>query len=97
MVSTTASETLADLGGLLDRAATLDDAKRAGEELFGVATTLRSEPALRRVATDTSVDAEAKAEPGHQRLRQRPRRRRARRGHRGRTPSLDGVLGAGRR
>jgi F-type H+-transporting ATPase subunit delta len=62
MVSTTASETLAELGGLLDRAATLDDAKRAGEELFGVATTLRSEPALRRVMTDTSVDAAAKAD-----------------------------------
>lgn len=62
MVSTTASDTLADLGGLLDRAATLDDAARAGEQLFGVATTLRNEPALRRVATDTSVDASAKAE-----------------------------------
>jgi F-type H+-transporting ATPase subunit delta len=62
MVSTTASETLAELGGLLDRAATLDDAKRAGEELFGVATTLRSEPALRRVLTDTSVEASAKAD-----------------------------------
>ncbi len=62
MVSTAASETLADLGKLLDRAATLDDAKRAGEELFGVATTLRNEPALRRVVTDTSVDASAKAD-----------------------------------
>jgi F-type H+-transporting ATPase subunit delta len=62
MVSTTASETLADLGKLLDKAATLDDAQRAGEQLFGVATTLRNEPALRRVATDTSVDESAKAE-----------------------------------
>ena len=62
MVSTTASETLADLGGLLNRAATLDDARAAGEELFGVAQTLRNEPALRRVVTDTSVEASAKAE-----------------------------------
>ncbi|HWM72520.1 MAG TPA: F0F1 ATP synthase subunit delta [Nocardioides sp.] len=62
MVSTTASETLADLGGLLDKAATLGDAAKAGEELFGVAKTLRSEPGLRRVVTDTSVDEDAKAE-----------------------------------
>jgi F-type H+-transporting ATPase subunit delta len=62
MVSTTASGTLAELGGLLDRAATLEDAARTGEELFGVARTLRSEPALRRVATDAAVEADAKAD-----------------------------------
>jgi F-type H+-transporting ATPase subunit delta len=62
MVSTTASGTLAELGGLLDRAATLEDAARTGEELFGVAQTLRTEPALRRIATDASVEPDAKAD-----------------------------------
>jgi F-type H+-transporting ATPase subunit delta len=37
-----------------------DDAK-LGEELFGVATLLRAEPALRRIATDASIEADAKA------------------------------------
>lgn len=36
------------------------DASRIGDDLFTVATLLRSEPGLRRVATDVSVDAEAK-------------------------------------
>jgi len=40
---------------------TLADAATTGEELFGVATVLRSEPALRRAATDSSVEADAKA------------------------------------
>jgi F-type H+-transporting ATPase subunit delta len=62
MVSTTASETLADLGGLLDRAGTLEETARTGEELFGVARTLRSEPALRRIATDAAVEGPAKAD-----------------------------------
>lgn len=37
------------------------DASRIGDDLFTVASLLRSEPALRRVATDVSVDAGAKA------------------------------------
>jgi len=60
MVSTTAMETRAELAGLLDRAGTLDEAARAGEELFGIAATLRAEPALRRVATDAAVEEDAK-------------------------------------
>lgn len=36
------------------------DAARVGDDLFSVAGVLRSEPALRRVATDVSIDAEAK-------------------------------------
>lgn len=36
------------------------DATRIGDDLFTVSTLLRSEPALRRVATDVSVNAEAK-------------------------------------
>ena len=35
------------------------DATRIGDDLFTVSTLLRSEPALRRVATDVSVDAAA--------------------------------------
>lgn len=38
-----------------------DDAATAGEDLFGVATLLRGEPALRRVATDVATDAAAKS------------------------------------
>lgn len=37
------------------------DWARTGQELFGVAALLHDEPALRRVATDVSVPAEAKA------------------------------------
>jgi len=37
------------------------DAARVGEDLFGVARVLRSEPGLRRVATDLSTDASAKS------------------------------------
>lgn len=36
------------------------DAARVGADLFTVASVLRSEPGLRRVATDVSIDAEAK-------------------------------------
>jgi len=38
-----------------------DDAARTGADLFQVADLLRSEPGLRRVATDVSVSGEAKA------------------------------------
>jgi len=38
-----------------------DDAK-LGEELFGVAAVFRGQPALRRIATDASIDASAKAD-----------------------------------
>ncbi len=39
-----------------------DGGQKLGEELFGVATLLRSEPALRRVATDASIEPAAKAD-----------------------------------
>src|SRR5687768_11567261 len=38
-----------------------DDAGRLGEDLFGVGALLRTEPGLRRVATDVSTDASAKS------------------------------------
>ncbi len=37
-------------------------AEGLGEELFGVAALLRGEPALRRIATDASIDGTAKAD-----------------------------------
>jgi F-type H+-transporting ATPase subunit delta len=37
------------------------DAGTVGRDLFGVADLLRAEPALRRVATDASIESEAKA------------------------------------
>jgi F-type H+-transporting ATPase subunit delta len=37
------------------------DTASVGEELFGVASVLRSEPALRRVVTDASIEGDAKA------------------------------------
>jgi F-type H+-transporting ATPase subunit delta len=40
---------------------TLDENAVLGEQLFAVARMLRAEPALRRICTDASVDAEAKA------------------------------------
>ena len=50
----------------VDLASRLDDvpaggSDRLGEELFGIAGVLRAEPALRRIVTDGSVEADAKA------------------------------------
>jgi F-type H+-transporting ATPase subunit delta len=39
-----------------------DGGQKLGEELFGVATLLRSEPALRRVTTDAAIEPGAKAD-----------------------------------
>jgi len=55
------ADSLAELSAELDGA--LGDgsqASRVGDDLFGVASLMRSEPALRRVATDASLPAEPK-------------------------------------
>ena len=52
---------LADLNEGLPKTRTLADAATIGDQLFGVAGLLRSEPSLRRTMTDTTVEAEAKA------------------------------------
>lgn len=52
------AEALATLSTQLD---SVTDARTTGAELFSVAGVLRSEPALRRVATDVSLPGEAKA------------------------------------
>ncbi|WP_181312839.1 F0F1 ATP synthase subunit delta [Nocardioides campestrisoli] len=56
------AETYAALSGAVDTAlAGGADAARVGDDLFSVAEVLRSEPGLRRIATDVSVDSSAKA------------------------------------
>lgn len=56
------AEAFAALTSVLDGAlAQGADATQVGDDLFSVAEVLRGEPALRRVATDVSVDAAAKA------------------------------------
>lgn len=50
------TQLLSELEGLSD------GGQKLGEELFGVATLLRSEPALRRIATDASIEPAAKAD-----------------------------------
>ncbi len=61
MMRGASAEALADLTERLGKTRTLADAAAAGTELFGVARVLRSEAALRRVATDVTAEGEAKA------------------------------------
>lgn len=61
------AEALADLRDQLDAAiGGGSEPARLGDDLFGVAGLLRSEPGLRRVATDMSLDAGAKKALVHQ-------------------------------
>jgi len=55
------AEALATLSTEVESAANQGAVGSTGTELFSVASVLRSEPALRRVATDVSLPAEAKA------------------------------------
>ncbi len=55
------AEALATLSSQLEGAASSKEGATVGGELFSVASVLRSEPALRRIAADVSVAAEAKA------------------------------------
>ncbi len=54
------AEAMATLAGQVEPARG-EDAATLGEDLFGIAAVLRSEPSLRRVATDVSTEAEAKS------------------------------------
>lgn len=54
------AESLAELTGELDGVLAGGRAEQVATELFSVAALLRSEPTLRRVATDVSLPAEAK-------------------------------------
>ena len=60
MMRGASAEALAELQDQLRQALGSADAARVGDDLFGVASVLRSEAGLRRVATDVSTDAEAK-------------------------------------
>lgn len=60
MLRGASAEALDGLTGKLGRSGTLADAAKTGEELFGVVRILRSDAALRRVLTDSSVDPEAR-------------------------------------
>ncbi len=63
MLRGASAEAFAGLLEKLERALGAADADQAkvGADLFGVAAVLRSEPGLRRVATDVSTDADAKS------------------------------------
>jgi F-type H+-transporting ATPase subunit delta len=54
------AEAVAALRERLDSVLSGADAERVGDDLFSVATLLRSDAALRRVVTDVSIPAEAK-------------------------------------
>lgn len=55
------AEAYASLTSALEGALAQGDAAQVGQDLFSVAEVLRGEPALRRVATDVSVEPAAKA------------------------------------
>jgi F-type H+-transporting ATPase subunit delta len=60
MLRGASAEALAGLSDNLGKGGTLADAAKTGEELFGVVRILRSDAALRRVVTDSSVPEEAR-------------------------------------
>ncbi|MDQ3615790.1 MAG: F0F1 ATP synthase subunit delta [Actinomycetota bacterium] len=56
------ADSLATLSGQLEGAVDSGaDAERVGDDLFAVARLLRSQPGIRRVVTDVSLDADAKS------------------------------------
>lgn len=62
MLRGASADAFGELEQKLRSSGTQADAATTGDELFGVVSVLRSEPALRRVATDSSVEGEAKAD-----------------------------------
>ena len=60
MLRGASAEAMAGLSEKLGKSDTLADQAKTGEELFGVVRILRSDAALRRVLTDSSVDPEAR-------------------------------------
>jgi F-type H+-transporting ATPase subunit delta len=61
MLRGASAEARTELAGRLGTSGTLEDSATLGEQLLAVAGVLRAEPSLRRVLTDASVEAEAKA------------------------------------
>lgn len=60
MLRGASAEALAELGQQAARTRTLDEAATLGAQLFGVATVVRRDVALRRALTDSSVEGEAR-------------------------------------
>ncbi len=60
MLRGASAEALADLSDQVRSVQTLGEAESLGGELFTVAVLVRSDPALRRIATDASLPAEVK-------------------------------------
>jgi F-type H+-transporting ATPase subunit delta len=60
MLRGASAEAQAGLSEKLGKSGTLADQAKTGEELFGVVRILRSDAALRRFLTDSSIDAEAR-------------------------------------
>jgi F-type H+-transporting ATPase subunit delta len=60
MLRGASAEALAELAQQAARTRTLDDAATLGTQLFGVATVVRRDVALRRALTDSSVEGEAR-------------------------------------
>jgi F-type H+-transporting ATPase subunit delta len=61
MLRGASAEALAELGQQARNSATLEDAATLGTQLFGVASVVRRDAALRRALTDASVEGEAKS------------------------------------
>jgi F-type H+-transporting ATPase subunit delta len=61
MLRGASGEARAELASKVGSAGTLEDTAALGDQLLALAGVLRSEPALRRVFTDASVDGDAKA------------------------------------
>lgn len=60
MLRGASAEALEGVSASLTKSGTLAEQATTGEELFGVVRVLRNDPALRRVLTDSSVEAEAR-------------------------------------
>ena len=61
MLRGASAEALAELGQQATKVGTLDEGATLGTQLFGVASVVRRDAALRRALTDSSVEGEAKS------------------------------------
>ena len=62
MLRGASAEARTELASKLGSTRTLEDSATLGDQLLAVAGVLRAEPALRRLATDASVEGPAKAD-----------------------------------
>ncbi len=97
MLRGASAEALAELSQQATRTQTLDDAATLGTKLFGVASVVRRDAALRRALTDASVEGEAQVGAGPGGVRHGTRRPGDEPGRRRREPALDRRQGPARR